>query len=235
VGKAILIAFAISTACALAQPVTVPFVGCNSQGQIQMFEAPQGEPKVVPLRIGAAQKLAYYKSQFGRGVLAPRGWFCVGANGSSSAELWVTPEVIDPGQTGFSGPVVELSGIDGMGSGGYEVALIIARVFPAHRSFLRGFLADGLELPIGPYPDDKLKYKSRDIVEYLTPAQSEGLGTQRGLRRNASPIVGVAILTPEPTGVDLLSVRLPPDLAHLTPIIVRQVESDVAKNDWEPR
>jgi hypothetical protein len=35
--------------------------------------------------------------------------------------------------------------------------------------------------------------------------------------------------------LDLLSVRFPPDLAALAPAIIAQVESDVAKNDWEPR
>lgn len=241
-GKAILIAFAIYAACnVLAQPVTVPFVGCESHGQIETIEAPQGKPKVVSAGITTPQRLAYYKAEYGLGVLAPRGWYCLGAVGSSGARLWVSPNVIDAERmfsrnwTGFTGPVVEVSDIDGIGSGGYEVALVIARVFPAHRSFLKGFLSDGLELPVGPYPGDKLRYKGRDIVEYVTPARSEGLGTQRNLRSSANPIAGVAIVTPPRMDLDLLSVRFPPDLAALAPAIIAQVESDVAKNDWEPR
>ena len=120
-------------------------------------------------------------------------------------------------------------------AGGYEVTLVIARVFPAHGDFLKGFLADGMKLPRGPYPGDKMKYRSKDVVEYTTPAQSEGLGTQRGVRPNATPIIGVAILTPAPMGLDLLSVRLPRDLAAPAPAIVKQVERDVAKSDREPR
>jgi hypothetical protein len=94
-GKATLIAFVISAACALAQPVTVPFVGCKSHGEIQMFEAPRGGPKVVSMRIEAARQLAYYKAEYGPGVLAPRGWFCLGASGSGSVRLWVSPDPID--------------------------------------------------------------------------------------------------------------------------------------------
>jgi hypothetical protein len=241
-GKAMLIAVAISAASALAQPVTVPFVGCKSAGQANPVEAPVGEAKTVAMSTEKARELAYYKAEVSLGVLAPRGWFCLGVYGSSSAGLWMSPSVIDPKQVfsskwnGFTGPVVALSGIDGGGSfGAYQVSRVVARVFPAHRSFLKGFLADGLELPIGPYPGDKLMYKSKDIVEYVTPARAEGLGTQFGVRSSANPIAGVAILTPPRMDLDLLSVRLPPNLAHLAPIIVRQVESDVAKNDREPR
>ena len=237
-----LIGVAVSITSMLAHPVTVPFVGCKSHGQVETVEAPRGEPKVVSVSVEEAKHLAYYETKYGPGILAPRGWFCLGANGSSSVQLWVSPSVIDPEQVftskwaGFAGPVVALSQIDGVGiSGGYDVALIIARVFPAHRSYLKGFLADGLKFQVGPYPGDKLTYKSKDIVEYLTPAQSEGLGAQYEVRKNGSPIRGVAILTPEPMGLDLLSVRLPPELAALAPAIIHQVESDVAKHDWELR
>ena len=82
------------------------------------------------------------------------------------------------------------------------------------------------DFPSGPYPGDRLTYKSNEIVEYETPAQTEGLGTHSGmLKKNASPISGVAmLLAGEPPDSLLLSVRLPPGMTDLASIIIRQVE-----------
>jgi hypothetical protein len=80
----------------------------------------------------------------------------------------------------------------------------------------------------GPYPKDRLAYKSKSVVEYTTPAQTDGLGTQSWLRKNGSPINGVAILVGETPDMLLLSVRLPSDLTGLTSAIVGQVERDAA-------
>jgi hypothetical protein len=85
----------------------------------------------------------------------------------------------------------------------------------------------------GPYPQDKLTYKSKEIVEYQTPANAEGLGTNSRLKRNDYPISGVAILSgpsSEPA-LSLLSARLPSNLTTLTAAIIQQVELDVAEPD----
>jgi hypothetical protein len=44
--------------------------------------------------------------------------------------------------------------------------------------------------------------------------------------KNDIPIAGVAILLPDQPDLVLLSVRLPPGLARLTPVIIRDVERD---------
>ena len=43
----------------------------------------------------AALRLAYYKAQYGPGVLAPRGWHCFSTYGSDGANLFVSPDAID--------------------------------------------------------------------------------------------------------------------------------------------
>jgi hypothetical protein len=93
-------------------------------------------------------------------------------------------------------------------------------------------IEEGIEpassFPFGPYPGDKLIYRSNEIVEYKTPANTEGLGTSSFLRRNDNPISGVAILMGQDSDVLRLSVRLSPDQNILTSSIVQQVERDAA-------
>jgi hypothetical protein len=132
---------------------------------------------------------------------------------------------------GFAGPVIVLSHIFGSTSGRFEVARVIARVFPAHRAFVTSVVEAGFgqaasSFPRGPYPNDALNYQSKSVVEYTTPSETVGLGTQQWVSKSASPIKGVAILTGHPLNLTLLSVRLPNALSELAPVIVRQVERD---------
>ena len=72
----------------------VPFVGCQSDGQVGPLDAPKGKSKVLSIATKKAQRLAYYKAKEGQGVLAPRGWYCFGTYGSSGASLFVSPQKI---------------------------------------------------------------------------------------------------------------------------------------------
>jgi hypothetical protein len=118
-------------------------------------------------------------------------------------------------------------------SGRYEIAEIMARVFPEYRTFASRVM-EGIDLPLpaGPYPKDTLRYRGKTIVEYNTPAQTEGLGNFHSwLGKNDLPIKVAAIIAEPPDGGDgpdvvLLSVRVPPALAGLIPVIVAQVERD---------
>jgi hypothetical protein len=216
----------------------VPFVGCRADGQVGPVDAPNGESRVLPIATEAAQRLAYYKSEQGFGVLAPRGWYCFGVYGSSGYVLYVSPQeittdtVFSSTRGGFTGPVIELAGESGDTSGRFGVARVIARVFPAHRAFVERVIEEGTEpassFPFGPYPKDKLIYRSKEMVEYQTPANTDGLGTNSRLKKDPSPISGVAILMGETPDLLLLSVRLSPNLADLTSTIVQQVERDAA-------
>jgi hypothetical protein len=110
----------------------------------------------------------------------------------------------------------------------------MARIFPAYRAFATKVMK-GMDLPllVGPYPKDTLMYRGKTIVEYNTPAQTEGLGNfDSWLGKNDLPIRGAAIIIVDPPNVVggpdlvLLSVRVPPALAGLTPAIIRYVERD---------
>jgi hypothetical protein len=219
--------------------VSVPFIGCKSDGQVGPQEAPKGTSRFVPINRAEADNLAYYKSAQGLGVLAPSGWHCFGLYGSGGDALFVSPEEIDRAdkfprpESGFPGPAIEVSRRFGETIGRFDVADVIARVFPEHNAFVTGIMKSfdqpASEYTFGPYPSDTLKYKSSTVVEYTTPAQSEELGTRSWLKRNSSPIEGVAMLVGHTPDLLLLSVRLPDDLASLTPSVVSQIELDAAR------
>lgn len=214
--------------------VRVPFVGCPSDGQVGPRKAPKGTSKVVPISPEMALRLAYYKAEEGSGILAPRGWHCFGTYGSNGDNLYVTPKPIDgPGLfsdrwEGFAGAAIQVSDMVGDTSGRFEVARVIARVFPGHMAFVKHVIEEGIEpassFPRGPYPGDKLAYLNQEVVEYETPANQDGLGTDSALKKNGSPIRGVAILTGEELSLIYLSVRLPPGATDMGPAIIREIE-----------
>lgn len=214
---------------------SIPFIGCRSDGQTGPMQAPKGTSRSLPVNNEAAQKLAFYKSALGVGVLAPRGWYCFGTYGSGGDTLIVSPRPIDTanifstGPGDLAGPAIQVSYRFGGTSGRFEVAEIIARVFPAYKAFATKVMKElqpGDSLAFGPYAADSMTYKSKSMVEYRTPAQTDGLGTRFWLPKNGSPIDGAAILIGQTPDLLLLSVRLPPDLARLTTAIVRKLERD---------
>lgn len=190
----------------------------------------------VTIPAGAASRLAYYKSEQGLGVLAPRGWNCFGVYRSSGYALYVSPEKVGASDAlsrtwkGLAGPAIEIAGESGETSGRFSVARVIARVFPARKSFVEKTIAEGIEpatsFPFGPYPTDKLTYRGQRVVEYETPADVDGLGTDSRLARNAYPVRGVAILIGEAPDLLHLAVRLSPNLSELASPIIEQVERD---------
>jgi hypothetical protein len=139
------------------------------------------------------------------------------------------------GRSGSVAPVIQVVFTYGNTSGRFDVARIIARVFPAYKSsaykFLEGFDSATSSLVFGPYPRDSLTYKSDRVVEYKTPAQTDGLGTYSWLKKNGSPIEGVAMLVGQTPDLSLLSVRLPAELVGLTSVIVHQFERDAERGD----
>jgi hypothetical protein len=213
----------------------VPFVGCKSDGQSGPVAAPKGGTKAVMLDSTTAQELAYYEAKGGLSILAPRGWHCFGTYGSDGQSLYVSPQPIDfasltSDSGGFIGPAVELTRWSGDTSGRYQVAQTIARVFPAHRDFVDQVIQIGEEpassFPFGPYRGDVLTYRSNEVVEYQTPPQTDGLGTDSRLQKNDSPINGLVVLTGPDTDLVHLSVRLADTQMGLAGTIVRQTESE---------
>lgn len=132
---------------------TVPFVGCKSDGQVGPRRAPGGRVHRVNLPPETAQHLAFYRAQDTPGVLAPRNWFCFSTYGSSGSTLYVTrtpirsADVFSYKWAGFTGPAIQLSISISDTSGRFEVAQIIARVFPAHRHFVQKLMSETLQPP----------------------------------------------------------------------------------------
>ncbi len=213
-----------------AQTARVPLVGCESLGQAEGVPAPKGVDKVVRVSAGAAKGLAYYTEGFrGTGVLAPRGWYCIGLYGSSGSELLVAPRRADLSGE-MTGPVVRLEYISAdNGSGRFDMAQVLARVFPAQRAFVKQVM-DSLDQPPRwePYPKDRLIIQTDRLVEYQTPPHLEGLGTMSRMKANNDPIDGAAIFEgPAPRLLPyllMLRVRLPGELRDLTPTIIREFE-----------
>jgi hypothetical protein len=216
--------------------VTVPFVGCLSDGQAGPQAAPSGESLAVAIPVAMAQRLAYYKAEYGPGALAPRGWNCFSSYGSDGSNLFVSPDPISTSDLfsmdwkGFTGQVIEVSEMDGGTSGRFEVAKIVARVFPEYKTFAQNVIAEGIEpasdFPSGPYPSDKLTYRGKNIVEFETPRNAQGLGTDSRLQANASQIDGVAIIAGADTNLVQLSARVPAADSDLIPAMVGQAEKE---------
>ena len=213
-------------------------MGCASDGQAGPQAAPTGPSKAVAISALAAQRLAWYKAQYGPGVLAPRGWHCFSIYGSDGSNLFVSPDAIDSKTLlsvdwkGFAGQAIQISVASGGTSGRFEVAKVIARVFPAYKQFAQNVIAEGIEpandFPTGPFASDKLTDRGKNIVEFETPANMAGMGTDSRLLPNASPIDGVAIITGTDTDLIQLSARVAAKDRDLIPLIVQQVESNGA-------
>ena len=140
---------------------------------------------------------------------------------------------------GFNGPAIQLSVSIGDTSGRFEVAKIIARVFPAYKSFVTRIIAENLEppssFPFGPHPKDRLTYINKKVVEYQTPSNTDGLGTSSRLQKNSDPITGVAILEGVEPNLVHLSARLPSDLAPAAHAIIQQVEREAETPNHQDR
>jgi hypothetical protein len=131
----------------------------------------------------------------------------------------------------MTGPFIEVVRRSGETSGRFAVARVIARVFPTIRVYAKTVIAQNSlpedDFPFGPYPKDKLTYRSDLVVEYHTPPHSDGLGTEYGYPSNGEPISGVAIiLGGDSPYLEILTVRLMPDKNYLAPQIIKQFERD---------
>jgi hypothetical protein len=219
-----------------ASVVRVPFVGCPSDGQVGPKPAPKAASMVVRLKSLEAKMLAYYEAEVAGGVLAPRGWHGFGSYGTSGSSLTVTPHALKTLADVFAGekgPAIAVHDISGEMSGRFAVAQVLARIFPTQIKLAESVIKEGTrpesDFPSGPYPKDKLTYRSDRVVEFRTPPHSEGLGTQFGFTPNDEPVNGVAIIllgeSPDDTpSLELLLVRLKQENELLASVIIQQFE-----------
>jgi hypothetical protein len=229
-----------SAAAAPVISTTIPFVGCASDGQTGSQAAPTSTPESVQMTAADAAQLTYYDMTNGPGVIGPRGWSCAGIYGSDGATLIVAPHPVQPsdlmaaGWSGATGDAIEARVVTGDTSGRFTVAQVIERVFPAHQSFAQGIVNEGIEpasdFPSGPHASDKITTKSNELVEFRTPANAVGLGTDTKLNERlapgADPVSGAAILTDQTPDLNQVTVRLPANLQSLAGEIVQRFEQD---------
>jgi hypothetical protein len=230
-------AILLLTASAEAGGVTVPFVGCPTDSLTAPFAAPKGNPVSVSLDAKPASRLAFYKSQIDQGIIGPRGWHCLSFKAASG---WVTivmphepspPTMLRyPAFHPIKGPAIQITHLDGLSAGRLDIAKLSARYFPQHEFFVKFVIATKVkpasEFPQGPYAGDKLINHRQDIVEYLTPAGKEGLGTAYRLVPGDLPIQSFAATVgpDEELHGFVMGVRLPKSDNDLAPAILAWAE-----------
>jgi hypothetical protein len=215
-------------------PPSLPFVGCVSYGQAEEVEAPKGVSVKRSFSRHDAATLAYYKS-VEIGLIAPMGWNCEGYSDSSGWGMFLSPESIkgEPRWPNFKGPGIDLHHINGeSGFGSLQIAEAVSRLFPTFRTRAVRRLAADAYLPPGPYPTDRLRYRSSRVVEFETPPQVKGFSNDFSrFVPNDKPTFGVAILIGNPPEhLLVLSIRLPNELQSLLPLIIRDIEQHRGEN-----
>jgi hypothetical protein len=88
------------------------------------------------------------------------------------------------------------------------------------------------DLPRGPYPTDRLRYRNSRVVEFETPPRRKGLSADFSrIVPNDKPIYGVAILIGNPPGdLFVLSGRMPDEFQSLLPIVIKDIEEHRGEN-----
>ncbi|HLJ20236.1 MAG TPA: hypothetical protein VKU84_08560 [Stellaceae bacterium] len=172
-----------------------------------------------------ASALALYDGLYGP-VLAPRGWDCGSDQGTASGRLSITPR-------NRTGPFVQLDESADWGAGEYSIAAIGGRYFPRDipseltNHAMERFHVTKEELLAPRYSDDVVTYRTSRVLEFVTPANRQGLCTSApGLGTSPLPTYGVLALQapPHELSIILLTIRLPPELNYLRATIMKQFE-----------
>jgi hypothetical protein len=166
------------SACLISMPTakatsTVPFVGCASTDGTA---APSGSQVQIILPAAVASKLAIYVGAH-LAALAPRGWKCTAAFGTSGSSLHIVPS------SNFSntGPAIDIALWDGGNPGAeYWVTKLGARFFPkfvskARVDELRSEYAymqpsHGTTFVPPAHSGDDITYITPEILGFMTPA-----------------------------------------------------------------
>jgi hypothetical protein len=185
----------------------IPAVGCPQDGPMGPIPPPDlpGSVRVI-IPEESASRLAYYAASdtAGAGVVAPRGWGCFGVYGPAGESLTVMPQgsdlpILDRGARTGAGPVVIRDLLVGGTAARSLIARVSARVFPVARKLARPpaepEAAEPAERAAEPWRMDRMVRLSDVVVGYLTPPESEGLGTIFGPAHGPGPVQGLAFLT----------------------------------------
>jgi len=169
-----------------------------------------------------AQQIAFYRSLNSPGVYAPRGWQCRGWDGSNGTILVVTPHRLEPPYYPLpviAGPAVMIQTSDAGSSGRFHVAIVAAQLFALiadeYIATIRQehVISDSAWQP-EPDPDDQIQYISDRLVQFTTPANRTGLGTDGMFEMSDWAVTGLIILNLERDVNSLTEVRV-----RLTPAL----------------
>jgi len=209
----------------------VAAVDCPANDQMGPARLQTGESMPAPVEQRLTEQIAYFKAEGSPGVYAPKAWSCRAWYGSNGSVLVVTPKRIEPPYFPLpmlTGPAVMIETWDGGTSGRFHVAIVAAQLFPLLGSeFItrvrqEHLIADSL-FDVEPYPDDQLRYLSDRFVEYTTPPNRTGLGTDGMFEVSNLPVRGLTILNleAEVNSMTEIRVRLPVALHSVAEAIVQ--------------
>lgn len=195
---AVIAIFGITTVHA-DNEMRVPSVGCPADGQVGPLAPPSVSAQVIHPTTALPGPVAYYKGAQGVGVFAPAGWHCFVVYGSDAATTMVTQKPIPSSLSNLSplnAPAITLSILYGGTGGRFDVASYGFMLFPdLSRDFVKQVEAENFvskkDIERPKYPDDKLKYLNESLVEFMTPANKKGLGTQSYINMGDTPVSGL--------------------------------------------
>jgi hypothetical protein len=212
-------------------PQRVPAVNCLANDQAGPASLQTRESMPAPADQALAAQIAYYKAEHSPGVYAPKGWSCRAWSGSNGSVLVVTPKRIEPPYFPLpviTGPAVVIQTSDQGTSGRFHVAIVAAQLFPlVGDEFIKGVRQEHLisesSFDVESHPDDQLRYLSDRFVEYTTPANHTGLGTDGLMEVSNLPVRGLTILNLEADVNSLteVRVRLPASLSSVAEVIMQ--------------
>jgi hypothetical protein len=228
----------------------IPFVGCIEQGPTPndgSWTAPSGKPMVTDLDPAIAGKLAVYASNWSA-VLAPRGWACRSAViEQQGVAMIVTPEPAEGDDRGIlEGPAIILWNDQSPAT----VAAYATRYFPAAIATIKAdadYCSHTCSMLLDPkqkgfteapkFPSDMIRYESRFVLAYTTPANHHGLGNQIGTPAPgqsslaAFGLLGLSKLPQGEGGVVNLTVRLPVAMTPLKGAILKVFTACLPNNN----
>jgi hypothetical protein len=200
--------------------IPVPLVECPCNDQPGPSRPRVGVSMPAPVDGRVAQQLAFYRSLNSPGVYAPRGWQCRGWDGSNGTILVVTPRRLEPPfypLPVIAGPAVMIQSSDAGSSGRFHVAIVAAQLFALNAdefiaAIRQEHVLSDAAWQAEPDPDDQIQYISDRLVQFITPANRTGLGTDGMFEMSDWAVRGLTILNLE-RDVNTLTevrVRLPP-------------------------
>ena len=185
----------------------------------------------APVDQRLADQIAYYGATHTPGVYAPKGWYCRGWDGSNGSMLIVTPKRIAPPYypiPAITGPAVMIQSSSAATSGRFHVAMVAAQLFPlTGGEFIARVRQEQLipdsSFDAEPHPDDQLQYLSDRLVEFKTPPNRAGLGTDGLFELSDLPVRGLIILNlqDELDSLTEVRVRLPAALNSVAAAVMQ--------------